>query len=1212
MNKIFKVKKNLLEQAVVVSELAKNRDKVASALLFSLLTVSMAHATPVAIQGVVTSKNAVAIGTNSFATAVDGVAGGQGAIATGQGFNREDFAAKVKEVEDLTNAKNAAESELNNLNNDKATNDNTQKALNDQIADATQKMADAADKINQKNDLTNQKNAAENNKPALDQKVSDAQTALDNILKEGKNLYLLFTPILQTLDYNQLNETDGRSKLSLELKTLIENDFPEFAGKYEAEKYGQLIDGYVNKQAGYEGSVLGIATQLKNLTIQNRQNLGQQHFFNDGDFGNNFSNTLKLLEQNQLQDKEYFGLTDSSKLTGVAYISGITYPHNRYLNLDEDFLSVYRGDFFANDENSKKSVNTSMLGAISKAKLIKDGVGDYLLAMSVPVDNKPKQFGDDIAIFKLKTTTGKFIPVTITNLTNIYGKHLESIANSNTETLTLQAISDYEIQHNALMNYYNSVDWNDSNAAYDLNLHKQAVENVIKVSNKIVEYNNLYKEILNLRSQSNAEQDVIDQKTAQLLNFYKEIKTLNENPLNHLENHKLVLTNKAEEYFNYGKTETNNLLDRIATELALYDKDDAIVVDVTNKAKELQDALDNAKKEAEDNQAVIDDLTKQIDDIGLTPEEEAAEQTKKDLEDKLQDAKDKQAQIDSDIADKTQKLDELKDKLTNSPLKDLGLRSQAHGSNAFASGNDSIAMGTSATVTSNDGIAIGRDSNVTGTQSIAIGADNKITGEKSIALGVGNTIGSNNVVAIGNDIAVEVGFDKAVVLGAESTSETANPTSSITIKGNQYNFVGTNPDSTVSVGAEGKERQIVNVAAGRISATSTDAINGSQLHAVAEAVERLETTTNINWDEINNRIQAVKVPKTSIIAGDNVNLSERTTDTGDIEYTVNVRLPDPQPTTPTTVQAPTKPATVVKAGDDSGNIKIVKEEGSVAEQRPDVYSVSINPELKLNKINVNGNTGKISGLTDGEVREGSTEAITGNQLHQTNLKVNHLTTNVNGLTDKVNQGLTFSTENNGELNKQLGERITIVGDGRNIETSVSDRGDIQVALKDEIEVKKVKVGKTEITEKGINAGGNKIENVADGEVNPNSTDAVTGRQLYQAMTNIAVGSNQVAQNLGNQINKINNRVDNLEQRMTKEDKNLRAGVAGVAAIAGLPQVRGNGKSMVSAAAGNYRGQSAVAVGYTRASDNGKVLLKLSGSANTQGDVVSSVGIGYEW
>ncbi|MDH2997542.1 hypothetical protein A1D22_07385 [Pasteurellaceae bacterium LFhippo2] len=122
----------------------------------------------------------------------------------------------------------------------------------------------------------------------------------------------------------------------------------------------------------------------------------------------------------------------------------------------------------------------------------------------------------------------------------------------------------------------------------------------------------------------------------------------------------------------------------------------------------------------------------------------------------------------------------------------------------------------------------------------------------------------------------------------------------------------------------------------------------------------------------------------------------------------------------------------------------------------------------------------------------------------------------------------------------------------------------------------------------------RITNVAPGV---KDTDAVNVSQLKQVKGDIAGVKNDIA-NVNNRINKV--------------DRNLRGGIAGAAAIAGLPQVRHDGKSMVAVGAGNYRGESAVAVGYSRASDNGKVLLKLSGSANTRGDVVSSVGVGYEW
>ncbi|POY45518.1 hypothetical protein C3007_00580 [Avibacterium gallinarum] len=122
-----------------------------------------------------------------------------------------------------------------------------------------------------------------------------------------------------------------------------------------------------------------------------------------------------------------------------------------------------------------------------------------------------------------------------------------------------------------------------------------------------------------------------------------------------------------------------------------------------------------------------------------------------------------------------------------------------------------------------------------------------------------------------------------------------------------------------------------------------------------------------------------------------------------------------------------------------------------------------------------------------------------------------------------------------------------------------------------------------MTTNGLNNGGNRITNVADGK---DDTDAVNVRQLKGAVGNI-----------NNNINKFN--------------KDLRAGIAGATATAGLPQVYMPGKSMV-AAAGTYKGQGAIAVGYSRASDNGKVILKLTGNANTRGDFGGSVGVGYQW
>lgn len=140
-------------------------------------------------------------------------------------------------------------------------------------------------------------------------------------------------------------------------------------------------------------------------------------------------------------------------------------------------------------------------------------------------------------------------------------------------------------------------------------------------------------------------------------------------------------------------------------------------------------------------------------------------------------------------------------------------------------------------------------------------------------------------------------------------------------------------------------------------------------------------------------------------------------------------------------------------------------------------------------------------------------------------------------------------------------------------------------------------GGPSLTQQGIDAAGKKVTHVANGDVSATSKDAVNGSQLHETNVNIA--------KLGDRTNQLDNKVDRV-------NRDLKAGIAGAAAVAGLPQVRGNGKSMLAASASNYKGQNAVALGYSRASDNGKVLLKLSGSANSRGDVISTIGVGYEW
>ena len=131
-----------------------------------------------------------------------------------------------------------------------------------------------------------------------------------------------------------------------------------------------------------------------------------------------------------------------------------------------------------------------------------------------------------------------------------------------------------------------------------------------------------------------------------------------------------------------------------------------------------------------------------------------------------------------------------------------------------------------------------------------------------------------------------------------------------------------------------------------------------------------------------------------------------------------------------------------------------------------------------------------------------------------------------------------------------------------------------------------------------------IQNVAPGVVSKESTDAVNGSQLH--------ATNQSINRLGDTVNNIGGNVTRLSDKVDNMDRDYRAGIAGSNAAASLPQVYLPGKSMVAAAAGTFKGQNALAVGYSSISDNGKLIWKAQANLNSRADVGVGVGMGYLW
>lgn len=201
------------------------------------------------------------------------------------------------------------------------------------------------------------------------------------------------------------------------------------------------------------------------------------------------------------------------------------------------------------------------------------------------------------------------------------------------------------------------------------------------------------------------------------------------------------------------------------------------------------------------------------------------------------------------------------------------VRSQAIGYEAQAAGYKANAIGSGAQATGAHTNAIGSSATASGDHAQAYGAGAKAIGVRSNVFGSDAVASANNTVALGDR--AQATTENSVAIGANSVTSVAQGFGSYTLpsaSANPVTFAGANPTGSVSVGAVGQERQIHNVAAGRLSATSTDAVNGSQLYSVANELQRQIDNTapgqiNNNITNLNNRVGDVEQRVNKVGAG---------------------------------------------------------------------------------------------------------------------------------------------------------------------------------------------------------------------------------------------------------------------------------------------------------------------------------------------------------
>ena len=353
-------------------------------------------------------------------------------------------------------------------------------------------------------------------------------------------------------------------------------------------------------------------------------------------------------------------------------------------------------------------------------------------------------------------------------------------------------------------------------------------------------------------------------------------------------------------------------------------------------------------------------------------------------------------------------------------------------------GSTAGAFGYKNTVTTDNAYVVGNNSTASADGAMVLGSSASVTGKNGVALGNNTKVANENAVAIGN--------------GSETAAAVATP--SATINGVAHNFAGVNPASTVSVGKAGSERTITNVAAGRISATSTDAINGSQLYAVTSEVEK-----GLRFDADNNSEKTNKLGSKVTVNGDN-NITTEITQTGD-DTKIGVKLNQDINVKTVTATDTVKAGGVTMGGQTVANAAGANETGNYVTgldnktwniQNPNVVSGrgATEDQLKVvsDEVKKQGaNATDYRLVQNASSADGSYTVDTNGDIDLTVEDKNHAgqketvklkdIASKSKLDDVINKGLQFDANVGGVQTNKLGSKITVKGEGTAADTDYS-------------------------------------------------------------------------------------------------------------------------------------------------------------------------------
>ena len=518
------------------------------------------------------------------------------------------------------------------------------------------------------------------------------------------------------------------------------------------------------------------------------------------------------------------------------------------------------------------------------------------------------------------------------------------------------------------------------------------------------------------------------------------------------------------------------------------------VSDVENSNTLTVTTLSNQYKAAiADKQAKLDDLNAKVQaaDAAVKAKQRENAQlqpTQQELDDAAAAARVK-AKLDADQA----ALDDAKRTLALNDLKNIGTNAISVGNNSLVTGKNAIGIGTNGLITGEDAIGIGRDNTISGVGSVTIGSNNSIQ--------------SNNAFAIGNNINIPTGMNNAVVIGSNSTAKSPTTVDGVTA------------DATVSIGSSGHERQLVNVAKGEVSNTSTDAINGSQLYKVQSEVDKKanKDASNLTGTDVSKWQEklgtgTVTNGNTGLVTGDTVYKEIAKTNTA-LDTKANTGLDNITDAGKTVIRNVAKSA-----------VKVVNGQNTTVTTGTDgdatTYAVNVSNDAIKNvvqpELNKKANTdaSNLTGadvskwqekLGTGTVTNGNTGLVTGDTVYKEITKTN------TALDTKANAGLDNITDAGKTVIRNVAKGAVKVVNGQNTTVTTGTDGDATTyavnvsndAIKDAVQPELNKKANTDAS----NLTGTDVskwqEKLGTGTVAAGNTGLVTGDTVYNVVRNSA-------------------------------------------------------------------------------------------------------------